>query len=132
MIESFTDSVRLDRWLWAARFFKSRAQAKKAIEAGNVELNGRRTKPAREMVPGAVLGIRRGPYRRVIVVKAVARQRRSAVFAATLYEETEESIRMREEAAAERRLQQAGFTGPSARPDRRSRRALKRLKQKDG
>ena len=132
MSDSNIDLVRLDRWRWAARFFKSRAQAKKAIEAGHVELNGRSTKAAREIAPGAVLGIRRGPYRSVVVVKAVTQQRRSAVLAATLYEETEESIRKREEAAAERRLQQAGFSVPSARPDRRSRRALKQLKQKDG
>ena len=129
MPDSNIDVVRLDRWLWAARFFESRAQAKKAIEAGQVELNGRRAKPAKEIAPGAVLGIRRGPFKSVVVVSAVARQRRSAVLAAALYKETEESIQSRRETAAERRLQRAGIAAPSGRPDRRARSALKRLQQ---
>ena len=124
-----SDAVRLDRWLWAARFFKSRAQAKKAVEAGHVELNGRRTKPAKETAPGDLLSIRRGFAKRLVVVKAVAEQRRNAAFAQTLYEETEESICAREAEAADRRLQRAGLSVPDRKPDRRARQALKRLKQ---
>ena len=121
--------VRLDRWLWAARFFKSRAQAKKAVEAGHVELNGRRAKSAKEVAPGDVLSIRRGFAKSQIVVKAVAEQRRNATFAQTLFDETEESIRAREAEAATRRLQRAGLTMPDRKPDRRARQAINKLKR---
>ena len=121
--------VRLDRWLWAARFFKSRAQAKKAVEAGHVELNGRRAKPAKEIMPGDALRIRRGFAKSVVMVQAVAEQRRNAAFAQTLYRETEESIRARESEAAARRLQGAGLVVPDRKPDRRARQAIKKLKQ---
>ncbi|MDE0273904.1 MAG: S4 domain-containing protein [Gammaproteobacteria bacterium] len=124
-----SDAVRLDRWLWAARFFKSRAQAKKAVEAGHVELNGRRTKPAKEVTPGDALSIRRGFAKSLVVVQAVAEQRRNATFAQTLYEETEESVRARESEAAARRLQRAGLTVPDRKPDRRARQAIKQLKK---
>ena len=122
-------SVRLDRWLWAARFFKSRAQAKKAVEAGHVELNGRRAKPAKEVMPGDALSIRRGFAKSLVVVKAVAEQRRNATFAQTLFDETEESIRAREAEAATRRLQRAGLTMPDRKPDRRARQAINKLKR---
>ncbi len=125
-------SVRLDRWLWAARFFKSRAQAKKAVEAGHVELNGRRTKPAREVVPGDALRIRRGFAKSLVVVQAVAEQRRNAAFAQTLYRETEESVRARESEGAARRLQGVGLSSPDRKPDRRARQAIKKLKLKNG
>lgn len=121
--------VRLDRWLWAARFFKSRALAKKAVEAGHVELNGRRAKPAKEVMPGDALRIRRGFAKSEVVVKAVAEQRRNAAMAQTLYAETEESLRAREAEAADRRLQRAGLVMPERKPDRRARQALKKLKQ---
>ncbi len=123
------DGVRLDRWLWAARFFKSRAQAKKAVEAGHVELNGRRAKPAKEVMPGDALSIRRGFAKSQVLVQAVAEQRRNATFAQTLYAETEESIRAREAQANTRRLQQAGLALPDRKPDRRARQAIKKLKQ---
>ena len=123
------DGVRLDRWLWAARFFKSRAQAKKAVEAGHVELNGRRAKPAKEVMPGDALSIRRGFAKSQVLVQAVAEQRRNATFAQTLYAETEESIRAREAEANTRRLQQAGLALPDRKPDRRARQAIKKLKQ---
>lgn len=129
MTEPAADRVRLDRWLWAARFFKSRAQAKKAVEAGHVELNGRRAKSAKEVAPGDVLSIRRGFAKSQVVVKAVAEQRRNATFAQTLFEETEESIRAREAEAATRRLQRAGLTMPDRKPDRRARQAIKKLQQ---
>ena len=123
------DGVRLDRWLWAARFFKSRAQAKRAVEAGHVELNGRRAKPAKEVMPGDALSIRRGFAKSQVLVQAVAEQRRNATFAQTLYAETEESIRAREAEANTRRLQQAGLALPDRKPDRRARQAIKKLKQ---
>ena len=124
-----SDAVRLDRWLWAARFFKSRAQAKKAVEAGHVELNGRRTKPAKEVMPGDALSVRRGFAKSLVVVQAVAEQRRNATFAQTLYVETEESVRARETEAAARRPQRAGLIVPDRKPDRRARQAIKQLKQ---
>ena len=125
-------AVRLDRWLWAARFFKSRAQAKKAVEAGHVELNGRRAKPAKEVMPGDALSIRRGFAKSIVMVQAVAAQRRNATFAQTLYEETQESIRARETEATARRMQRAGLAVPDKKPDRRARQAIQKLKFKNG
>ena len=94
-----------------------------------MELNGRRAKPAKEVVPGDALSIRRGFAKSLVVVQAVAEQRRNAVFAQTLYRETEESVRARESEAAARRLRGAGLAVPDRKPDRRARQAIKKLKQ---
>ncbi len=135
--------VRLDRWLWAARFFKTRAQAKAAIEGGKVHLappgagavrapgasNLLRPKVSKEIGVGDVLEIRRGWSAQVVVVTGTAEQRGNATLAATLYRETPESIEVREAERARRRMADAGLRVPAARPDKRGRRELMRLKQ---
>ena len=124
------DKVRLDRWLWAARFFKTRAQAKTAVEAGHVQLNGNRAKSAKDVGPGDEIDIRRGWTTRTVIVTATANQRGNATVAATLFEETSDSIERREAEAARRRMESAGLKIPDTKPNKRDRRALQRLQQR--
>jgi ribosome-associated heat shock protein Hsp15 len=121
--------VRLDRWLWAARFFKTRAAAKKALESGKIDWAGQRPKPSREVVLGAELTISRGDVEQTVVVTGLAERRGSADDAARLYAETQQSIARRDAAAAQRRMLRGGLAPPPGRPDRRERRTLKALKQ---
>jgi len=121
-------SIRLDRWLWAARFFKTRAMAKQAIEGGKVHLNGQRTKPARAIIPGEILAIRRGFDLITVEVAAVAQNRGPAKIAQTLYAETEESKVERAKAAEMRRIQYLSETPPSRRPDKKQRRKIHQFK----
>src|SRR6188474_933223 len=99
------DRVRLDKWLWAARLFKTRALAAEAVDRGRIEVNFQPAKPARELHPGDTLQLRqdRG-LKRCLVVLALSTQRGPAVVAQTLYEETAESLAARERAAEARRL----------------------------
>jgi ribosome-associated heat shock protein Hsp15 len=124
-----TDKVRLDLWLWAARFFKTRSLAQAAVEGGRVHVDGERSKPSRSVRPGNVITITREMYRQEVVVVGISRRRGSATVAQALYDETAASIEARDRAVAARRLQNAGLTPPSARPDRRDRRAIKALKE---
>ena len=105
--------VRLDRWLWAARFFKSRAMAKTAIEGGKVEIDNQRAKPAKEIGVGQKLNIRRGDELFDVEVIALAEKRGSATIAATLYSETEDSLNRRAEDAARRKMERAGLRVPN-------------------
>lgn len=123
--------VRLDRWLWAARFFKTRAQAKIAIEGGKVQLGGQRGKPAKEIGVGQDISVRRGDERFDIVVTQLAQRRGSAKIAATLYEETEASSARRATDNATRKMERAGLKVPKQKPNKHDRRALKQLKQAD-
>lgn len=93
-------SVRLDKWLWAARFFKTRSLAAQAIEAGKVKVNAERVKKARTVAVGEELSIRSGPYERVVEVRALSESRGAATVAANLYEETSASREARERIAA--------------------------------
>ena len=120
------NSVRLDKWLWAARFFKTRSQAKTAIDGGHVRLNGKRAKAAKEVKCGDTLDIRRGPDDFTVSVEAVAERRGNAAAAAVLYRETEASMARREREAALRRA--AGWQTSYGRPSKRDRRRLDRLK----
>ena len=120
--------VRLDRWLWAARFHKTRAKAKTAIEAGHITLNGHRAKPSKEVPLGATVTVRRGDEAFTVVVRGLSERRGSATIAAELYDETPESAQAREVEAARRRMERAGLCIPDTRPDKRDRRALKALK----
>jgi ribosome-associated heat shock protein Hsp15 len=123
-----TERVRLDRWLWAARFFKTRAAAKRALEAGRVSCAGQRAKPSREVCAGVELVIERGLIEQTVIVTAIAQRRGSAGEAATLYLETPDSIARRTAVAAQ--LRSSGdVVAPQSRPDRRDRRALKKMKQ---
>ncbi len=125
------EKVRLDRWLWAARFFKTRAQAKQAVEGGKVHYNGNRTKPAKDVTPGAELTITRGFDQLTVIVEALASRRGSATDAHALYQETPASIRIREREAERRRAARAAVELPMQRPDKRDRRELARRKRTD-
>ncbi|TDJ42949.1 MAG: hypothetical protein E2O54_00895 [Gammaproteobacteria bacterium] len=122
--------VRLDRWLWAARMFMTRSQAKQAIEGGKVHYNGQRTKPARETEIGAELDITRNFQALTVVVDALSDRRGPAVEAQQLYHETETSITRRATEQERARLQRAGLQQPMGRPDKHDRRALTALKQR--
>ena len=121
--------VRLDRWLWAARFFKTRSLAKAAIEGGKVHVDGQRAKPAKEVHVGQSLEIRRGEVAFTVLIDELSMQRGPASVARTLYTETPESIEARETDAARRRMERAGLTVPAAKPSKKQRRDLQRLKQ---
>ena len=120
--------MRVDKWLWAARFFKTRTLAKTAIEGGKVQIDGQRLKVSREIGPGDILRVRQGWDEREIIVTAVSDQRRGAPIAQTLYEETPESMARRARAAEARKA--AGAMGkPSQKPGKHERKALERLRK---
>lgn len=119
--------VRLDQWLWAARFFKTRALAKQAVETGKVEADGQRAKPARPVVIGDALVIERGGERFEIAVQALASVRGAASVAQALYLESEASQAARERARAQRAAERAGYRPPATRPDKRARRLIRAL-----
>ena len=123
-----TTRVRLDKWLWAARFYKSRSLAKTAIDGGKVHLNDTRVKAAKEVAVGDTLTITRGDVVQFVKVSGIAERRGNAALAATLYEETPESMRARESARAQKRMERAGLTVPQRRPSKRDRRQLRAVK----
>jgi ribosome-associated heat shock protein Hsp15 len=123
------DRVRLDKWLWAARFAKTRTAATDLVLAGHVKVGGERVKPAREIGLDDTLEIRRGAIRHVVVVTGVAERRGSAKIAATLYEETPESREERERHAVERRLARPLGADLGARPTKQERRRLDALRR---
>ena len=120
--------VRIDKWLWAARFFKTRSIATQAVSGGLVHMNGERCKPSREVAPGDELRITRGTDEFVVVVTGLHDRRGSATLARTLFEETENSLKAREASREQRRLIAAsrGFD-PVRRPGKRDRRLIKRF-----
>jgi ribosome-associated heat shock protein Hsp15 len=123
-------TVRIDKWLWAARFFKTRALAVEAIKGGHIHLDGTRVKPARGVRVGDHLSIRKGPYEFVVSVRGLSERRGPAAEAQHLYEETAESAAARERLAEERRLRLGSAPGPQRRPDKRSRRQIRRFIKK--
>jgi ribosome-associated heat shock protein Hsp15 len=123
--------VRIDRWLWAARFFKTRSLAKAAVEGGKVHLESSRVKPSKEVQVGQRLEIRRGDTFQVVIIETLSEQRGSATVAQTLYTETPESIEQREVRKSVRRMERAGLNIPSSKPDKKNRRALAQLKDLD-
>lgn len=124
------EKLRLDKWLWAARFFRTRAKAKEAIEGGKVHVGGARGKPSREIQVGEELKIRQGWDEKVVVIKALSDQRRGAPEAQALYDETPESIERREREAAQRRA--AGSqVRTEGRPSKRDRRQIHEFRQKN-
>lgn len=120
--------VRLDKWLWAARFYKTRSLAKQAIEGGKVQCDGSRAKPSKEIELDTVITLRQGFDEKTVLVTGLSDQRRGAPEAQLLYAETAESIRKREAQAAQRAAQ-AGSGQPASRPDKRQRRLIHRFKQ---
>lgn len=123
--------VRLDKWLWAARFFKTRALATTAVGAGHVQVNGSRPKPSRNVQLGDVIEVRKGQYSFTVTVEGLSQRRGPAPEAQTLYVEHEESVRAREAQAADRRLHAAGAPAPARRPDKRSRRHIIRFRRQN-
>lgn len=120
--------VRLDKWLWAARFFKTRALAKQAIEGGKVHYQGARSKPSKMVEPGAVLTVRQGWSEKTVVIEGVSEQRRGAAEASRLYSETAESIAKRELETEQRKLQRAAVPQTRERPSKKQRRQIIRFK----
>ena len=123
------ERVRIDKWLWAARFFKTRSAATEAVLAGRVQLNGTRVKPAREVRVADTLEIRRGLTQRTVVVAGLAERRGSAEVAAGLYDETPESVAAREQRALERRLARPPGADLGGRPTKQDRRRLDALRR---
>jgi ribosome-associated heat shock protein Hsp15 len=124
------ERVRVDKWLWAARFAKTRGAATELVLAGHVKVGGERVKPAREVTAGDMLEIRLGPVRRLVVVTGLADRRGSAKVAATLYEETPESRSERERLALERRLTRPLGADLGTRPTKQERRRLDALRRR--
>lgn len=126
---SGADRVRIDKWLWAARFFKTRSIAADAVTGGKVELNGERVKPAKLVQAGDELRVRLGPYEHVVTVRALSERRGPASVAATLYEETTASVAARAKHAEQLRMAPAVFVyEEKGRPTKKDRRDLERLR----
>ncbi|ACQ92050.1 RNA-binding S4 domain protein [Tolumonas auensis DSM 9187] len=122
-------AIRLDKWLWAARFYKTRALARSMIEGGKVHYNGQRSKPGKLVEVGAMLRIRQGHDEKEVRVLALSVQRLSAAQAQLLYAETDESIVKRERNAEAHRLNALYAPHPDTKPDKKQRRDLMRFKQ---
>jgi ribosome-associated heat shock protein Hsp15 len=120
-------SARLDVWLWAARFFRTRSLAKQAIEGGRVEVNDARAKPSRAVHAGDRIRIRRNDELWDIVIEAVSEQRGSASIAQMLYRETDESRTQREALREQRKLEGADLARPATKPGKRARRLIRAL-----
>ncbi len=131
-LEQFTTEkakVRLDLWLWAARFFKTRSLCKQAIDGGKVEVNGHKGKASKLISTEDVISVSRGQERISVTVSALAEKRGPAAIASQLYVETEDSIKAREKQAEIRQLNQASHNPPKQRPDKKQRRQIHRFKQ---
>lgn len=119
------EKLRIDKWLWAARFYKTRTLASDEVARGRVAVNGQEVKPAREVKPGDTVSLRQGAMTRTVLVKALSGMRGPAPVAQQLYEETAESIRAREAAAEQRRLApEPALAIEQGRPTKRGRREL--------
>jgi len=125
------EKIRIDKWLWAARFFKTRSLAAKAVSGGHVHLNGSRVKAARPVHLNDIVFIRRGQEEFTVVLLKLSGKRGPATVARTLYEETEASINAREVAREERRLIRSPAARPQGRPDKRNRRKIRKFLRKD-
>jgi ribosome-associated heat shock protein Hsp15 len=128
MTQSSQSGIRLDKWLWAARFYKTRSLAKQAIEGGKVQYNGDRCKVSKEVQVGAQLSIRVGFDTKVVDIIALSDQRRGAPEAALLYAETADSISAREQQAADRKALGSAFA-QSERPNKKQRRQIHRFQR---
>lgn len=124
------EDCRLDKWLWAARFFKTRALAATAIDGGKIEVNGERARRARRLQVGDALRVRLGPYEHLIVVRGLSNQRGPASVAAGLYEETAESRKARETLAIQLKAANTAFYHEKGKPSKKERRDLLRFKDK--
>lgn len=125
-----TESVRLDKWLWAARFCKTRSIAREWIQAGKVHYNQQRAKPSKIVELGAEIKIPTGYDEKVVIVNAILDRRQSAQIAQTLYQETDASIAQREKNQQARQLSAFHSPRPDSRPDKKQRRQIIKFKQK--
>ena len=123
------DRIRVDKWLWAARFFKTRSIAKTAIEGGKVHLDGQRVKVSREVSVGEILVIKQGWDEKEVVVLGLSSQRGPAPVARRLYEETAASIEKREREAKARKAAGGAVARPTQKPGKHQRKALERLRK---
>ena len=127
-----TDGVRLDRWLWSARFFKTRQIAADAVRSGRVLLNNKRTKPARPVRIGDQVRIQKAPFRYAIQVTALSETRVGANIAVTLFDESEQSVEARDTLRTQLKLQRPISNPAKGRPSKRERRQLNRLRVPQG
>jgi len=125
-----SDAVRLDKWLWAARFFKTRALAAEAVDGGKVHLNGERVKRSKTLKLGDEVRVRLGPYEHRIVVRSTSDRRGPATVAATLYDELPESRATREALIEQRRMELAVGADDAGRPSKRDRRQIEQLRKR--
>ena len=123
------ERLRIDKWLWAARFFKTRSIAKTAIEGGKVHIDGQRVKVSREIGVGDIVVVKQGWDEKEVVVKALSDQRGPAPIAQTLYEETPESIERREREAQARKAAGGATARPTQKPGKHERKALEKLRK---
>jgi ribosome-associated heat shock protein Hsp15 len=125
------DTIRLDKWLWTARFFKTRSLAAEAISGGKVHINDQRTKPGKEVKVGVMLSISKDNYRWEITIIAINGQRRSAKEAVLLYQESAESLAKREQQILKNREQRElfDFSGRDHKPNKKERRMIHQFKQ---
>ncbi|ERK11653.1 MAG: ribosome-associated heat shock protein Hsp15 [Pantoea sp.] len=128
MKEKISEGVRLDKWLWAARFYKTRAIAREMIEGGKVHYNGQRSKPSKLVELDAELTLRQGNDERTVIITAISDQRRPATEAQALYAETAVSIEKREKLALARKMNALSMPHPDRRPDKKERRDLMKFK----
>jgi ribosome-associated heat shock protein Hsp15 len=122
--------IRLDKWLWAARFFKTRSLAAEAVDGGKVDLGGERAKRSRVVAVGEVITIRRPPFSQTVVVRGISGTRGSGADAATLWEETAESRQAREQLAFQLKNASALTFNSGGRPTKRDRREIQRVRNK--
>lgn len=125
------EQVRVDKWLWAARFFKTRGLASKAVSGGKISLNGQRCKPSKVVALNDILVIHKGEVEQTVAILGLSSKRGPATVARTLYQETEESVKKREEQRKLRSLFHAGQTMPAKRPGKRDRRKIREFIRKD-
>ena len=121
--------VRLDKWLWAARFYKTRAISKEMINGGKIHYNGQRTKSSKYAEIGATIRLRQGYDEKEIIIKELSEHRQKGSIAQTLYEETPQSIAKRETYAEQRRLNILHNPAPEQKPDKKQRRQIMRFKE---
>lgn len=121
--------VRIDKWLWAARFYKTRSIAKDMVEGGKVHYDGHRVKPSKEVSMGASIRLRQGFDEKTVIVTGISDRRGNATMAATLYQETEESLAAREANAEQRKALSKSIPTPMGRPNKKERRKIIQFQQ---
>ena len=123
------ESVRIDSWLWAARFFKTRTLAKTAVEGGKIHIDGNRTKPSKAVQPGQTVTITKGTEHFEVIVRDLSSKRGPAKVAQTLYEETPQSVAKREMNSEQRKLARTATAAPDHKPSKKERRDIQRFKR---